>query len=78
MINESLRLTSTAPTVLRIIDHEFQAGDYTIPAGWLFMGYPNVHYNPEKYDDPLEFNPWRWKVILNLFTQILTAQFVEV
>ncbi|CAA7017260.1 unnamed protein product [Microthlaspi erraticum] len=25
------------------------------------MGYPNVHFNPEKYDDPLAFNPWRWK-----------------
>jgi cytochrome P450 len=50
--------------VLRIIDHEIQFGDYTIPAGWIFMGYPYVHFNPEKYDDPLAFNPWRWKVIL--------------
>ncbi|ANM67671.1 cytochrome P450, family 702, subfamily A, polypeptide 6 [Arabidopsis thaliana] len=40
VINESLRITSTVPTVLRIIDHEFQF---------------------EKYDDPLAFNPWRWK-----------------
>ncbi|CAE6194604.1 unnamed protein product [Arabidopsis arenosa] len=61
VINESLRITSTAPTVLRITDHDFQVGDYTIPAGWIFMGYPNVHFSPEKYDDPLVFNPWRWK-----------------
>nr|VDC75634.1 unnamed protein product [Brassica rapa] len=61
VINESLRITSTAPTVLRIIDHEFQFGEYTIPAGWIFMGFPSVHFNPEKYDDPLAFNPWRWK-----------------
>ncbi|AEE83594.1 cytochrome P450, family 702, subfamily A, polypeptide 5 [Arabidopsis thaliana] len=61
VINESLRITSTVPTVLRIIDHEIQFGDYTIPAGWIFMGYPYVHFNPEKYDDPLAFNPWRWK-----------------
>ncbi|CAA7017259.1 unnamed protein product [Microthlaspi erraticum] len=74
VINESLRLTSTAPTVLRIIDHEFQAGDYTIPAGWLFMGYPNVHYNPEKYDDPLAFNPWRWKE--KDLTAILSKTFI--
>ncbi|KAL1220607.1 Cytochrome [Cardamine amara subsp. amara] len=61
VINESLRITSTAPTVLRITEHEFKVGDYTIPAGWIFMGYPSVHFNPEKYDDPLAFNPWRWK-----------------
>jgi len=61
VINESLRITSTVPTVLRIIDHEFQFGEYTIPAGWIFMGYPYVHFNAEKYDDPLAFNPWRWK-----------------
>ncbi|KAL9817600.1 putative cytochrome P450 [Arabidopsis thaliana] len=60
LCNENaLRITSTAPTALRITDHDFQVGDYTIPAGWIFMGYPNVHFNPEKYDDPLAFNPWR-------------------
>ncbi|CAN8232005.1 unnamed protein product [Cochlearia groenlandica] len=61
VINESLRITSTAPTVLRIIDHDLRVGDYTIPAGWIFMGYANIHFNPEKYDDPFAFNPWRWK-----------------
>ncbi|CAH2079063.1 unnamed protein product [Thlaspi arvense] len=61
VINESLRITSTVPTVLRMIEHDFKVGDYTIPAGWIFMGYPNVHFNPEKYEDPLAFNPWRWK-----------------
>ncbi|CAN8324551.1 unnamed protein product [Cochlearia groenlandica] len=61
VINESLRITSTVPTVLRIIDHEIKVGDYTIPAGWIFMGYPYVHFDQEKYDDPLTFNPWRWK-----------------
>lgn len=23
---------------------------------------PSVHINPEIYEDPLVFNPWRWKV----------------
>ncbi|KFK33811.1 hypothetical protein AALP_AA5G063100 [Arabis alpina] len=61
VINESLRITSTAPTMLRINDQEIRVGEYTIPAGWIVMGYPSVHFNPEKYDDPLVFNPWRWK-----------------
>lgn len=63
VINESLRITSTVPTMLRIVEHETHAGDYTIPAGWIFMGFPSVHFNPEKYEDPLAFNPWRWEVI---------------
>ncbi|KAH0935027.1 hypothetical protein HID58_012144 [Brassica napus] len=61
VINESLRITSTVPTMLRIVEHETHVGDYTIPAGWIFMGFPSVHFNPEKYEDPLAFNPWRWE-----------------
>ncbi|XP_024005628.1 cytochrome P450 708A2 isoform X2 [Eutrema salsugineum] len=61
VINESLRITTTVPVVLRIPDHDIKVGDYTIPAGWTFMGYASVHFNPEKYEDPLVFNPWRWK-----------------
>ncbi|CAN8323635.1 unnamed protein product [Cochlearia groenlandica] len=61
VINETLRITSTVPTVLRMPDHDTQVGDYTIPAGWTFMGYASVHFNPEKYEDPLVFNPWRWE-----------------
>jgi len=38
--------------------------DYTLPAGWLFFGIPQVHFDEEKYDDPLTFNPWRWQVTL--------------
>lgn len=36
---------------------------YTIPAGWLVMISPMaVHLNPTLFEDPLEFNPWRWTV----------------
>ena len=36
---------------------------YTIPAGWAVMVCPPaVHLNPEIYEDPLAFNPWRWQV----------------
>ncbi|KAL0734468.1 hypothetical protein Bca4012_010678 [Brassica carinata] len=34
---------------------------YTIPAGWIVAVSPLVvHYNSEIYENPLEFNPWRW------------------
>jgi len=36
---------------------------YTIPAGWgVMVCPPAVHLNPEIYEDPLAFNPWRWQV----------------
>ncbi|KAG7542811.1 Cytochrome P450, partial [Arabidopsis thaliana x Arabidopsis arenosa] len=62
VIKESLRFTSTQPTVHRIHAQDVQIGDYTLPAGWLFFGIPQVHFDGEKYGDPLTFNPWRWSL----------------
>ncbi|CAH8276573.1 unnamed protein product [Arabidopsis lyrata] len=62
VIKESLRFTSTQPTVHRIHAQDVQIGDYTLPAGWLFFGIPQVHFDEEKYGDPLTFNPWRWSL----------------
>uniref|UniRef100_A0A251V9R3 Putative cytochrome P450 n=1 Tax=Helianthus annuus TaxID=4232 RepID=A0A251V9R3_HELAN len=43
----------------------FYAG-YTIPSGWVVIVCPPaVHLNHENYADPLDFNPWRWKVIFS-------------
>ncbi|CAE6195901.1 unnamed protein product [Arabidopsis arenosa] len=61
VIKESLRFTSAQPTVHRIPTEDVQIGGYTVPAGWLFFGIPLVHFDEKKYDDPLKFNPWRWK-----------------
>jgi len=37
---------------------------YTIPAGWIVMIIPSVvHFDPEIYENPFEFNPWRWEVL---------------
>ncbi|KAL0774042.1 hypothetical protein Bca101_039193 [Brassica carinata] len=37
---------------------------YTIPAGWIVAVAPSVvHYNSEIYENPLEFNPWRWEIL---------------
>ncbi|CAE6072460.1 unnamed protein product [Arabidopsis arenosa] len=35
---------------------------YTIPAGWIAAVVPSaVHYDPAIYENPFEFNPWRWE-----------------
>lgn len=37
---------------------------YTIPADWIVLVIPSlVHFDPEIYDNPFEFNPWRWEVL---------------
>ena len=43
---------------------------YTIPAGWgIMVCPPAVHLNPDIYEDPLAFNPWRWQVGLLRYSQ---------
>nr|VDD12767.1 unnamed protein product [Brassica oleracea] len=73
VINESLRLSNLGSILFRkaLKDVEIK-GDYmgkiflptgyTIPAGWIVAVAPSVvHYNSEIYENPLEFNPWRWE-----------------
>ncbi|KAK3194883.1 hypothetical protein Dsin_026193 [Dipteronia sinensis] len=69
VINESVRIGSITPGLFRKVVQDveingknlFLAG-YTIPAGWTVLIIPSaVHFNPEKYDNPYTFNPWRWQ-----------------
>nr|WIW39416.1 CYP87A2 [Digitalis lanata] len=61
-INETARLANIVPAIFRKALRETVFKGYTIPAGWAVMVCPPaVHLNPEKYKDPLEFNPWRWE-----------------
>ncbi|KAH7534081.1 hypothetical protein FEM48_Zijuj04G0199500 [Ziziphus jujuba var. spinosa] len=64
VINETLRLGNGAPGLLRkaLKDIEVKGKGYTIPAGWSIMLVTSaLHMNPNTFDDPLQFNPWRWK-----------------
>ncbi|KAM7503105.1 hypothetical protein LguiB_002009 [Lonicera macranthoides] len=37
---------------------------YTIPAGWTIMLANSAQQlNPNTFKDPLQFNPWRWKIV---------------
>ncbi|XP_010528790.1 PREDICTED: cytochrome P450 708A2-like [Tarenaya hassleriana] len=61
VVKESLRFTSAQPTVHRTTAQDIEIGGYTMPAGWIFLGIPLVHFDQETYEDPFAFNPWRWK-----------------
>nr|XP_048334324.1 cytochrome P450 87A3-like isoform X2 [Ziziphus jujuba var. spinosa] len=62
VINETLRLANIVPGMFRKAVKDVQMNGFTIPAGWLVMVVPAItHLDPDKYDDPLLFNPWRWE-----------------
>ncbi|XP_004298750.1 PREDICTED: cytochrome P450 87A3-like [Fragaria vesca subsp. vesca] len=62
VINETVRLASQVPGIFRKAIKEVQFKGYTIPEGWsVLVCFQPQHLNPEKYEDPLAFNPWRWE-----------------
>ncbi|XP_027158107.1 cytochrome P450 87A3-like [Coffea eugenioides] len=62
VINETVRLANIAPGIFRKVVKEVEIKGYTFPAGWTLMVCPSsVHLDPHRYNDPLEFNPWRWE-----------------
>ncbi|OMO77221.1 Cytochrome P450 [Corchorus capsularis] len=63
VINETVRLANIVPGIFREVLTDVEMKGYTIPAGWSVMVVPAaVHLSPGKYDDPLQFNPWRWEL----------------
>ncbi|KAG1354597.1 Cytochrome P450 87A3 [Cocos nucifera] len=67
VINETVRLANIVPGIFRKAMQDIKIKGFTIPAGWgVMVCPPAVHLNPETYEDPLAFNPWRWKDKLEL------------
>ncbi|CAL1362879.1 unnamed protein product [Linum trigynum] len=61
VINEILRINGSIGFIRRAIDDIYVNG-YVIPKGWTIAVMSTaVQLNPDFYDDPLSFNPWRWK-----------------
>ncbi|KAF0933295.1 hypothetical protein E2562_017081 [Oryza meyeriana var. granulata] len=59
---EIARLANIVPGIFRKALRDIEFKGYTIPAGWgVMVCPPAVHLNPEIYEDPLAFNPWRWQ-----------------
>ncbi|MDX1694129.1 MAG: cytochrome P450 [Ketobacteraceae bacterium] len=61
-LNESQRITPSAPGYVRWLTEETRIGDWTIPAGVAVL--PNIYATHRRKDiygeDALEFNPDRW------------------
>ncbi|KAL2902380.1 Cytochrome P450 87A3 [Bienertia sinuspersici] len=62
VINETVRLANIVPGIFRKAMRDVSFKGITIPAGWgVMVCPPAVHLNPARYENPLDFNPWRWE-----------------
>ena len=53
--------------------------DFIIPKGWKVLPvFCAVHLDPNVYKNPLEFDPWRWQVLLNTYTYIYTYIYIKI
>lgn len=45
------------------LEMEVHFPDYLIPEGWGVMAsFTSIHMDEENYENPYQFNPWRWEV----------------
>ncbi|KAH0448173.1 hypothetical protein IEQ34_021973 [Dendrobium chrysotoxum] len=64
VIKEAGRLANIVPANFRKTTKDFAINGYIIPKDWIVMIYPPAtHLNPQIHEDPLTFNPSRWKVM---------------
>ncbi|KAI3954967.1 hypothetical protein MKW98_004970 [Papaver atlanticum] len=61
VINETLRMTNSLPGIVRKANKDIHINGYVIPKDWIIIVVQvAIHMNPDKFKDPLSFNPWRW------------------
>ncbi|KAG6471622.1 hypothetical protein ZIOFF_069066 [Zingiber officinale] len=62
VINETLRLSNVVKFVHRKALRDVEYKGYKIPRGWKILPvFATVHLDSSVYDDPHQFNPWRWE-----------------
>lgn len=62
VLNETLRLFNGFPGLFRKALKDIEYNGYTIPAGWtIVVATSALQLNPDTFEDPVAFNPWRWK-----------------
>ncbi|XP_059625398.1 beta-amyrin 16-alpha-hydroxylase CYP87D16-like [Cornus florida] len=74
VINETLRLANISPGLFRKALKDIKIKGYTIPEGWvILLATSALHLNSDKFENPLEFNPRRWK---DLESSVLAKNFM--
>ncbi|XP_044483813.1 ent-kaurenoic acid oxidase 2-like [Mangifera indica] len=62
VIDETLRVVTISVNVFREAKEDINLNGYMIPKGWkVLVWFRSVHFDPEIYPNPKEFNPERWE-----------------
>ncbi|KAF8011084.1 hypothetical protein BT93_J1641 [Corymbia citriodora subsp. variegata] len=62
VISETLRLANIINGVWRKALKDVEIKGHLIPQGWCVLAsFISVHMDEDNYEDPYEFNPWRWE-----------------
>lgn len=62
VISETLRLGNVINALWREALKDVKIKGYLIPKGWCVLtSFVSPHMNEEYYENPYEFNPWRWE-----------------
>ncbi|XAR49949.1 3-epi-6-deoxocathasterone 23-monooxygenase [Bertholletia excelsa] len=62
VITETLRMGNVIVGVMRKAMKDVEIKGYLIPKGWCVLAYfRSVHLDENLYDQPRQFNPWRWQ-----------------
>ncbi|KAH0468595.1 hypothetical protein IEQ34_003628 [Dendrobium chrysotoxum] len=80
VITETLRLGNIIGGIMRKAVKDVEVKGHFIPKGWcVFTYFRSVHLDEAIYDDPLSFNPWRWKArnfTLHCMNQLTSTRWV--
>uniref|UniRef100_A0A7N0UF13 22alpha-hydroxysteroid 23-monooxygenase n=2 Tax=Kalanchoe fedtschenkoi TaxID=63787 RepID=A0A7N0UF13_KALFE len=62
VINETLRMANIINAVWRKALKDVEIDGYIIPKGWCVVAsFTSVHMEEEIYENPYQFDPWRWE-----------------
>ncbi|KAK6125714.1 hypothetical protein DH2020_040547 [Rehmannia glutinosa] len=76
VISETLRLANIINGVWRKALKDVKIKGYLIPKGWsVLASFSSVHMDETNYENPYEFDPWRWKKIGNALSSNIFTPF---
>ncbi|KAJ8755943.1 hypothetical protein K2173_024488 [Erythroxylum novogranatense] len=76
VITESLRMGNIIIGVMRKAMKDIEIKGYLIPKGWCAFAYfRSVHLDENNYEQPYQFNPWRWQVRKKKFYSVTFYNF---
>ncbi|KAG0491837.1 hypothetical protein HPP92_005235 [Vanilla planifolia] len=69
VITETLRLGNIIGGIMRKAVRDVEVKGHLIPKGWcVFTYFRSVHLDDSIYEEPMRFNPWRWKEMVDVST----------